>query len=200
MPLVRRTITIPPPPAPGEPSPGMLIAPGDIAQLSFQMPDDGRIKTPVVGEGARMVKLWAGKEQSVCPLPTVTDGVESTEPWNVDLPAKKGSYVILTVQNMLDEPAMFTAVFPLEVEIPEVAPPKTMAPLGLTQRINPAEEPKSTLADHGISKPGANEVGVLFMRNEAYFLINHLREGHSLPHDVKNTIVRRLDAVLKTKK
>lgn len=178
MPLVTKQITIGP----------QAVGPGESAQISFSSPEDGRLKTPALGEGARPIKLWAGKETSMPP----EDGAE----WEVDLPARKGGLIMLSIQNMLNEPALFSARFPLEVNAPEEAPKAGDA---LTQRIPKESELKTTPADHGL-REGHNEVGVCFMRNEANFLIAHLREGHPLPPDVKNTVVRRLDAVLKVKK
>lgn len=177
----------------------VAIAPGAIEQISFPSPSDGAVKGAEVGPDARAVKLYVGRARFDVPL----EGE-----WSVDFPVKKGGLVMLSVQNVSDEPKLFSVAFHLEAE-PEEAPleevPREEAPLEeakpasvlprpeLTQTLPPVSN--TTPEDLGVT-PGQNEVAIVLTRNEAQFLLEHLRTSTPLSDYVKFGIIRRMDPVV----
>jgi hypothetical protein len=181
-----------------------VIAPGAIEQLIVKPSMSGTLLAVAVGPKARIHKLFVGKQ--------ALDAPEDLSAWRPNAMVKAGGFVILTVENLGDEPAVFRALLfidapnhkivvgPPQAPPPVVPPPPVVAPVvnvPLTQALPPA--PATTPADHGV-KPGLNEVAVTFMRNDAQGILSHLRSGSPLDANIKHAVIRRLDDVLKPKR
>jgi hypothetical protein len=179
------------------PTDQQLIPPGEVVQLSVKAPTSGTLRAVMLGPGALGRKLYVGKERREVP--------ENIVSWRPNVPVGGGKFLIITVENISEEPAIFQALFLIEedpntrrVEIVEpesgepIAPPSVTA--GLTQAMPP--EPKTTPADHGAT-PGGNEVAIVMMRNDASYLLSNLRYREPLPDNVRHGLIRRLDTVMK---
>lgn len=168
----------------------VVIAPGATEQVVLKAPGNGSVKGVHVGDGARAVKLFVGKERFEVPA-------DSGPSIKVDFPMKMGGLLMLTVENTSEEPGLYSVAFDLEIEEPDAVPPPKAA-LALRQAL-PSGDVTTTPEQHGV-KPGANEIAAVFFRSELQALLSHMREGHPLTHVVKFGIIRRLDALLKPKK
>jgi len=100
---------------------------------------------------------------------------------------------MLTVKNVSEEPGIFRVVFQLEVEGADAPSPEGVQE-PLSQKLPP--DTTTTAADLGV-RAGCNEIAAVFTRNEIQFLLESLRTGCSLFPDVKYSLIRRLDAVMK---
>ena len=180
-----------------------LITPGQSQQLIIKSDMDGTILGVVLGPNAKGLKLFAGK--------AAVDVPEDVTAWRPNIPIKVGNYVVLVVENTGDEPAIFSAMYLIDapnhkvvVGTPQAPPPfapETVAdapPQASLTAVMPPQS-KTTLADLGV-KPGANEIGIVMLRNDATFLLDHLRNNTPLTPNVKFGLIRRLDDVLKAKK
>jgi hypothetical protein len=181
------------------PTDEQVIAPGEIQQLMVKLDMGGTLLGLAVGPLAKPVKLFAGRGAYDVP--------DDVAAWRPNLTVEAGKFIIVTVQNTGDEPAVFRALFFIDapnhkivVGTPQPVPPATnplAAPMGLTQALPPG--PTTTPADHGV-KAGVNEIAMVVLRNDATFLLDHLRNNTNLPPNTKYTLIRRLDDVLKAKK
>ncbi len=201
------------------PSDEQVIPPGETQQLMVKSDMSGTLLGVMLGPAAKGVKLWSGKESMDVP--------EDIKSWRPNVSVTAGKFIILTVTNTGDEPAVFRALFlidapnhkvvvgepqappPMEedtipvaaVPVP-ISPSRVAAPMGLTQALPPG--PTTTPADHNV-RPTMNEVAIVLNRNEASNLLEHLRTLHagspgSLTANVKHGLMRRLDDALRAKR
>lgn len=179
------------------PTDQQLIPPGETVQLSVKSPTSGTLRAIMLGPSARGKKLYAGAARADVP--------EDVVAWRPNIPVGGGKFLIVTVENVGEEPMIFQAIFLIEEdpalrrnEVVEpttgtsIAPPSLTA--GLTQAMPP--EPKTTAADHNV-QVGGNEVAIVLMRNEMSYLLSNLRYKEPLPDNVRHGLIRRLDTVMK---
>lgn len=184
------------------PSDEQVIAPGETLQLSAKLEMSGTLLAVVVGPSARPIKLFAGRDKMDVP--------EDVAAWRPNLPVQAGKFVIMTVRNDGEEPAVFRALFMVDapnhkvvVGSPQAPPPREeitaprpAAHLGLTQAMPP--EPTTTPEDHRVV-PSNNEIALIVFRNEALVLMDNLRNNSPLTQNVRYGLIRRIEMALRPK-